>query len=82
MLYAFDLYVAEQMMRVRAEEEQRRAEFRTLLRQAGIERQGWLSRPSGWLLCQLGRLLVALGERLKRYGRPESLPLKAQMNGG
>ena len=56
-------------------------ETRRLLRAAGIDQRGWLSRGGCWLLCRLGRLLVTLGRRLQRYGQPGGVLLEGQING-
>jgi hypothetical protein len=59
-------------MATRVAEEQRRdllreAETYRRLRQAGIDRRGWLARRACWLLFHLGHMLVILGQRLERY---------------
>ncbi len=65
-MYPPELFVAEQLMQMRVEEELGRAEMNRLLHKAGIRRQGWLSRQGCWLMRQLGRLLEALGQTLQR----------------
>ena len=62
------------VLKYRLEDSQRQAKVDHALRQAGVSRQGWLSRRSGWLLCQMGRRLVAVGGRLKQYGVPQAMP--------
>jgi len=81
MLYIND-YLAKKIAAMRVEEARRRLEVRCLLREAGIDRRGWVSRQSSWALCQLGRLLVALGRRLERYGLPPAMSLEGQRAGG
>lgn len=73
--YAF---FAQRLIELRVEEALRAAERNRLLREAGIQRQGWLSRQGCWLLCQLGRLLVALGQRLQKRFQVPPLSLKEQ----
>jgi len=75
-------YLAKVLMDMNIQEVARRRERRRLLREAGIDKRGWLPRQSCWLLCQVGRLLVALGEQLQRYGQPGTLLLEGQGNGG
>jgi hypothetical protein len=58
-------------------EAMRRAEAWRLLRQAGLQRRGWLPRPGCWLLCQLGRLLVRAGRRLQEFGSSPQPAFKA-----
>jgi hypothetical protein len=53
--------LAEQLMYVRGVEMQHREATRRLLCETEIVQQGWPSRQSRWLLCQLGCMLVALG---------------------
>lgn len=60
--------LAKRIADMRVEEALRWAETHRLLREAGIDQRGWLSRQACWLLGQLGHLLVALGRRLERYG--------------
>lgn len=74
--YAF---FAQRLIELRVEEALRAAERNRLLREAGIQRQGWLSRQGCWLLCQLGRLLVALGQLLQKRFQVPSLSLKEQV---
>jgi len=74
--YAF---FAQRLMEMRVEEALRAAELHRLLREAGIQRQGWLSRPGCWLLYQLGRLLVALGQRLQKRFQVPPLSLREQV---
>jgi hypothetical protein len=71
-----DVYIAERSMERHAEEAARHSEFRRMLREANIERRGWLSRQGCWLLCQIGRLLVAVGHRLEQSGMPQPLPVE------
>ena len=73
---------AEHLMEIRTQGLLRRTETRSMLRQAGLEQQGWLSRQNCWLLCQLGHLLVALGRRLERYERPQSPALDGRVLAG
>jgi len=70
-MYA-DSRSARHLMEIRTQGILRRNETRRLLRQAGLEQRGWLSRQNCWLLCQLGHLLVSLGKRLERYEQPQS----------
>jgi hypothetical protein len=70
-----DFRLSTELMDMHRERLQRRAETRSLLRQAGLLQPGWLHRQRCLLLCQLGRALVALGERLERHGLPESVPV-------
>ena len=80
-MYA-DSRSARHLMEIRTQGILRRNETRKLLRQAGLEQRGWLSRQNCWLLCQLGHLLVALGRRLERYGRPQSTALDGRVFAG
>jgi hypothetical protein len=82
MFSALDLYAAEKMMHLQVEENLQWAASHRLLRQARMQRRGWVSQRGRWLLCQLGYLLVALGERLRQYAPPSSHPLEGQMSGG
>ena len=82
MLFPTNHFLIAQMVDMRLEEELRQAETRRLLREAGIDRRGWLARPGCWLLCQVGRLLVALGRRLEQYGLHGSLKLDGKVASG
>ena len=64
-------YLAERLMDLRVHEERHQAELRRLQREARKAHQGWLSRQSHWLLCQLDSLFVSLGVRLLRTGLPQ-----------
>lgn len=81
-IFRTNYYLAQQMMKVHTEEVLRRAEIRRLLREAGIDQRGWLSRQVHWLSCQLGRLLVALGQRLQRIESPQTLCPEGGSGGG
>jgi len=82
MFFLTNHFLIAQMVDMRLEEELCQAETRRLLREAGIDRRGWLARPGCWLLCQVGRLLVALGRRLEQYGLHGSLKLDGKVAGG
>jgi hypothetical protein len=56
----------------------REAEKRHLLREAGIEQQGRVSRQGNRLVGQLGALLIALGLRLQGIRSSQALPLKRE----
>ena len=71
-----DPFLFKVMMDMKVEETLREAETRRLLRQASIDRHGWLFRQGCWLLCQAGRLLVILGRRLQEYGTSQSVSLE------
>jgi hypothetical protein len=72
------MFCAKRLVDLRVEEALREAENRRALREAGIERQSWLSHQSCRLLYRIGKLLVGLGQRLQRldarrtfrYGHP------------
>jgi hypothetical protein len=64
------------MMKLRVEDTRHKAELSRALRQAGVVRQPWLARRSGYVLCQVGRKLVDVGERLKRYDVPRAMPIQ------
>ena len=74
--------LAQRIVNAHIEDRMRRLETRRLLREAGIDDRGWLSRQGSWLLRQLGRLLVALGRRLQQCDLPQALPLEGRMTGG
>ncbi len=74
-----DCYLAERLMDLHVQEEQRQAELRRLQREARRTHQGQQSRRSCWLLCQLGSLLVSLGVRLLHAGLPQPRPAGEQM---
>ena len=73
---------AEHLMDIRTQGILHRTQTRSLLRQAGLEQRGWLSRKNHWLLCQLGHLLVALGRRLERYEQQQSLAIDGRVLAG
>jgi hypothetical protein len=71
MVHFSDQYLTERLMRECVEEALQTAEMNRWVREAGLQRQGWLSRTGCWLLCRLGRLLEAWGQRLQeRYQLP------------
>ena len=70
-------YLFKMMMDMKVEETLREAETRRLLRQAGIDRRGWLLRQGCWLLCGVGRLMVILGQRLQQYGASQPVTLES-----
>jgi hypothetical protein len=74
-----NLFFAQWLMEMRVEEALRTAELNRWLREAGIQRRGWLSRQGCWLLCQLGRLLVVLGQYLQKRYQVPPLSLKEQV---
>ena len=74
-----DYHFGERLMDLRVHEERRQAELRRLQREARRLDQGWLSRQSCRLLCQLGSLFVSLGVRLLHAGLPQPLPVREQM---
>jgi hypothetical protein len=59
-----DYYLCERTMRLRVEEEHRRAEFRRLRKALGTDGRGWLGRQRTRALRRLGGLLVSLGRHL------------------
>jgi len=62
------LYIAEETMHMRVEEEHRRADERRLLRLIRkAERKAETWRVDRWL-CRLGHTLTALGRRLEQHG--------------
>jgi hypothetical protein len=71
-----DFRLSKELVLMHGERLQRRAETRSLLRQAGLMQPSWLDHQRSWLLCQLGRGLVAMGKRLEQHGLPESVPVK------
>lgn len=66
-----DPFFTQLLVEVRVEECLRTAEVNRQVREAGVQRRGWLGRQGCWLMCQVGRLLVAVGTRLQeRYQAP------------
>ena len=74
-----DFNFGERLMDLRVHEEERQAERCRLQREARRAHQGWLSRQSCWLLCQLGSLFVSLGARLLHADLPQPHPAGEQM---
>jgi hypothetical protein len=67
--------MAESVMNTRVDRVLEKAESRKLLRQVGIEPQGWFSQQRCWLFCQIGHLLVAMGKQLQHYALPQPVQL-------
>jgi hypothetical protein len=65
------------LMDIKVEETLREAETRRSVRQASIDRRGWLLRQGCWLLCQVGRMLVNLGRRLQQYDASPPVSLES-----
>jgi len=80
-MFLLDDDLAQRIVTAQIEDRMRRLETRRLLREAGIDSRGWLSRRGSWVLCQLGCLLVALGRRLQQCDLPQALPLGGKMTG-
>jgi hypothetical protein len=74
--------LAQQIVKAHIEDRMRRLETRRLLREAGIDSRGWVSRQGSWVLRQLGCLLITLGQRLQQCDLPQALPLEGKMTGG
>ena len=72
-----DPYLFKALMDMKVEETLREAETRRMLRQASIDRRGWLLRQGCGLLCRVGRLLVILGQRLQEYDASQSVSLES-----
>jgi len=70
--------IVEERMRDRLQA----AQTHRLMREAGIDQPGWLSRQTGRLLCHLGLLLVTLGRRLAHYEVPPPGLFENQEPGG
>jgi hypothetical protein len=68
--------MAKTIMETRLEEAQDKTESDDLLRQAGVEPRGWVSRQGCWLLCQMGHMLVSLGQRLMSLDSVQTLSLE------
>jgi hypothetical protein len=71
-----DFRLSKELMYMHRERLQRRAETRSMLRQAGLMQPDWLHRYRCWLLSQLGRGLVDLGKRLEQHAPPDPVPVK------
>lgn len=71
MVHFSDQYLTERLVNERVEATLHTAEMDRWVQEAGLQRQGGLSRAGCWLLCRLGRLLEAWGQRLQeRYQLP------------
>ena len=79
MVHFSDGYLTELLVKEHVEEVLRTAETNRWVREAGLRRQGWLSRTTSWLLCQLGRLLEAWGRRLQERYQLPPLSLEEQV---
>lgn len=81
-MHSADYRSAKALMDRRVEQAQRQAEALHLLRQAGVEPQGWLSRQGRELARGLALLLMRLGARLVSYGLPRYHPVGGWPDGG
>ncbi|MGD2040909.1 MAG: hypothetical protein PVH11_08790 [Anaerolineae bacterium] len=63
--------MAYEIMEQRARQAEARSQTEAMLRQAGIEPQGWLRWQAGRVLAVAGRGLVVFGQWLERLGRPQ-----------
>lgn len=81
-MFQLNDYLILRIMEMHVEEAIHEAGIRRLLRGAGIDRQGWLSKQGRLLLCRMGHLLVRWGQQLQRYGLPQTTPFKEQRAGG
>jgi hypothetical protein len=76
-----DHRAARLLMEMRVEEALQKGEYPNLLSKTSADEQSWLSQRVGRLLYRLGGRLVTLGERLERYGLPQSAPLGGPLSG-
>jgi hypothetical protein len=81
-VHSADYRSAKALMDRRVEQAQRQAEALHLLRQAGVEPQGWLSSQRRELTRSLALLLVKLGARLVSYGLPRYQPIRGRADVG
>jgi hypothetical protein len=77
-----DFFLVEREMALRVQEALQKAETRRLVRRSRLGRRRGSQPPVCWLLWQMGRLLVAMGQWLQQHGRPATIPLNEQVNGG
>jgi hypothetical protein len=77
-VYFSDEYLTEQLVQRRVDDALHRAEINRWLREAGPQRQGWLSSTGRRFLYPLGRLLEAWGQRLQERYRLQPLSLEEQ----